>query len=888
MSMQRIDRIVSGRLCIGCGFCAASCREHAVRMSWTKGVWEPTVHEGKCSRCSRCYAVCPQSPESLLEAAQAAAENGERFGLPAEGEYYVGYASDSRWRTVSASGGALSLLATSLLESGKVDGVISSFPREAIIGESHFELRIARNADDLAKARGSHYHPLDYHRVLREALSDDGRYAFLGLPCHLRGIKRLPQEFRERLRFTLCLVCSHNVTSSFVDCLASREGIHSGEPFIVNLRDKAGIPDANNFNNVFQMPGRTIRKNRFETSFTQMWRNYFFAREACLYCADFYGNDADLSVKDAWGRLSDDPLGKSLLTVRNPELARQLRKLAEKGVLCLEGSTIEEVFESQPDTPFFKHVGVRDRLVWKRDIRRRLQTAGYGLPASRRWWTSGSRKYWSLRSAAVLSDFFYSRFGRVPVRSLIRLCHPMQSLCALGRCTFSRFSNPVLKTLCKFAILSGLAAVEKKPISSSPRVLVAGGYGYGNVGDEAQLAANLKHWRRITPECRITVLTPDPAYTERVHGEMRTELAPRRGIFGREGHEYYGSEAVFRRRYWGVAALLLFNACLLRAGLPLLGINACQARLLTELAESDILFLSGGGYLTGMTLTRLWDNMLLLRLAQMLGVHTLLSGQTIGVFNETPSRLLARWGLRRADLIYLRDAEHSPKALESIGVAAERVGCSFDDALFCDAASDEEVCKTLQSAGIEPSKSYIAVNVHYWGQAPAASRVIMREMASALDRIQEETGMQVVFVPMHMTDEEAMREVCTHMQYKGWVASHGYRVELAVGIVKKAKLCLTMKHHPIIFAMAGFVPTLSMTFDDYYKHKNIGAMKIFGQEKYVIAGVPEILCQQVISAFSGLWPTRDGVAKEIETRVEKLRHRSGEVVERWFRCSASL
>jgi len=76
--------------------------------------------------------------------------------------------------------------------------------------------------------------------------------------------------------------------------------------------------------------------------------------------------------------------------------------------------------------------------------------------------------------------------------------------------------------------------------------------------------------------------------------------------------------------FW--ACLYLFNASLIRAGLPTLGITARQAHLLDVIDNSDVLFLSGGGYLTGMTLTRLWDNMLLISLASAFGVPTILSG----------------------------------------------------------------------------------------------------------------------------------------------------------------------------------------------------------------------------------------------------------------------
>ena len=78
-----------------------------------------------------------------------------------------------------------------------------------------------------------------------------GSFAILGVPCIVRGLKRLPQKIRQKIRFTIALCCSHNVTGAFIDCLAAKEGIGKNEPFQANLREKKGIPDANNFNTYF-------------------------------------------------------------------------------------------------------------------------------------------------------------------------------------------------------------------------------------------------------------------------------------------------------------------------------------------------------------------------------------------------------------------------------------------------------------------------------------------------------------------------------------------------------------------------------------------------------------------------------------------------------------
>ena len=362
---------------------------------------------------------------------------------------------------------------------------------------------------------------------------------------------------------------------------------------------------------------------------------------------------------------------------------------------------------------------------------------------------------------------------------------------------------------------------------------------------------------------------------------MRTELAPRISLFGLGNRQYFGSDKLFKRLYFILAPLYIFNAYLIRAGLFTFGLTPRQARVLDEIKNSDVLFLSGGGYLTGMTLTRLWDNMLLIRLAHVFDVPVLLSGQTIGVFKDSISRLLARWGLKKAEFIYVRDHSDSPKALSSIGVPAKRIRSTFDDALFFQAAPGEKVADFLKKNSVDSNKPYLAANVHYWGQSVRDSRIIMKKIASSLDAIQQDLDLQIVFVAMHKKDEPAIDEVILSMKKSGVVLNHDYSPELAVGIIHKADLCLTMKHHPIIFALAGGVPTVSMAFDDYYRHKNRGAQRIFGLEKFVISNCIEELDKNIYEKVGEIHSQREKLSLQIKARLEELRPEAGEIIYRW-------
>lgn len=423
-----IREVVQSNLCIGCGLCSVVCPESVITMGWQPSrTWQPEVDTGGCTHCGRCRKVCPHTPQCIGAYAAAAHAQGVRFGLSQDATYYIAYDQDESRRIRSASGGVTSALLEHLLLSGAVEGILGSLPLSGVDGEPHFQMKIFRSVAELDQGRSSHYHPLCYDRVLKELQDSAGSFAVVGVPCVLRGIARLPGELQKKIRFKISLACGKNVTGAFCDCLAGKEGIGRDVPWRVVLRDKLGITDANNFNNFFQLPEREIRRNRFATAFTDMWRNYFFAQECCLYCPDFYGVDADLAVKDAWGRLSADPLGTSLVIVNNGEIEERLRRLADDNRLYLEQCDADEVYNSQTVTPIFKHEKIRDRLVWKKCLKLELDQSYPALGWQRRWRSRDSHEYWRLWSLMKLSNFCYFRFGKVPVGLLLFLLSPLQS-----------------------------------------------------------------------------------------------------------------------------------------------------------------------------------------------------------------------------------------------------------------------------------------------------------------------------------------------------------------------------------------------------------------------------------------------------------------------------
>ena len=395
---------------------------------------------------------------------------------------------------------------------------------------------------------------------------------------------------------------------------------------------------------------------------------------------------------------------------------------------------------------------------------------------------------------------------------------------------FARFAATRKRCQCQNSLSTQLKGGGERPL----RVLIASGHGYGNLGDEAQLSACIGRWRRLDPNVEIRVLSPDPEYTRLLHN-VATDWAPRVAWFESNTRSYYFSGGwKFQLRFASMYIRLTLSARLAKIGIPFLLCRSEEARIIELLRDYDLLQISGGGFLTGMTRSRLWENCLVMRLCQLLGLPYFLTGHTIGVFKSPIDRILAKIGLRDARFISLRDRGASQSELEAIGIAGPHIVTTNDDALFCDRLDDHKISERLAELSL-PKGGYIAVNYHNWGQTEERKQVVETIFIDLCRRLVHDHGEPLLFIYMAPSDIASGKRVLSALGQQTAEElpfHHDYR--LVRGIIAAAKCVLTFKHHPIIFAQGESVPVIAIALDDYYIRKNFGALAHVGQQHFLI------------------------------------------------------
>jgi polysaccharide pyruvyl transferase WcaK-like protein len=187
------------------------------------------------------------------------------------------------------------------------------------------------------------------------------------------------------------------------------------------------------------------------------------------------------------------------------------------------------------------------------------------------------------------------------------------------------------------------------------KIVVSGGWGYGNLGDDAILDSTIRQLQMQFPGCECVVLTYS-LHDSAIHATQRVKL--RLGIhaltdgggceiFRPAMTEDYG----LRKKAWVKAKYAVTET---EAWFKFASQPSVLRELEAELASADLFVMSGGGYFNEKWMNKTRAQVLELRLAAKAGVPSIILGPTIGRFTGT-FRAEIEGCFRKAQLITVRD-----------------------------------------------------------------------------------------------------------------------------------------------------------------------------------------------------------------------------------------
>ena len=293
------------------------------------------------------------------------------------------------------------------------------------------------------------------------------------------------------------------------------------------------------------------------------------------------------------------------------------------------------------------------------------------------------------------------------------------------------------------------------------RVVMSGYYGFSNAGDDAILQSIHEGILAASKDISVTVLSNDPQLTWNL----------------------CGLEAVPRFRFW---------------------------KVLDALRHCDALLSGGGSLLQDRTSTRsLMYYLSIIRGAELFGKPVMLYANGIGPVRKPENRRRVKRAVERAALVTLRDRS-SANELREMGVKRPDLYVTADPVFNLPPAPEERGEELLRCAKLPQGASFAAISVRNWpgtGDFP-------KQLAGLCDHLRRTYGMEILFLLMQPGhDRTTTNQVRELMEEPSYLLDTACTPRELMAVLGKAKLCVAMRLHTLIFAARMAVPCIGLVYD---------------------------------------------------------------------------
>lgn len=347
MCNTSVKNLVDKNLCYQCGTCKSICPTSAIEMKRveSKGFVYPSINTEKCVNCGKCTIVCPINNIDYRE-----------NHLPTNDDFIGIYNSTDKGRfDFTASGGIVTEIISYLFKIKKINKAIVTGMNEE--SKTNSKVYVINNINKLKEFSGSVYQPVSVNEVL-DSITKDDRVAFVGLPCHMRGLDLFLSQnnkLKDSFVIKLGLICTigrgkHGTTLTLKKSLNIKN-----DSDIKKIIYRYGMPPG-----TFKVKLKNENNLKISTLDFNQNTDYIFIPKGCLFCTDLFNDKADITVGDPWGMGKGK---KAMVIVRSYIVKIILKEMLKNNMIIFNQKiTWEECIKTQSHSVNYKINNYKARI----------------------------------------------------------------------------------------------------------------------------------------------------------------------------------------------------------------------------------------------------------------------------------------------------------------------------------------------------------------------------------------------------------------------------------------------------------------------------------------------------------------------------------------------
>jgi colanic acid/amylovoran biosynthesis protein len=259
----------------------------------------------------------------------------------------------------------------------------------------------------------------------------------------------------------------------------------------------------------------------------------------------------------------------------------------------------------------------------------------------------------------------------------------------------------------------------------------------------------------------------------------------------------------------------------------------------------DLFVVSGAQHISDAVMGPALRTLDRLELATQLGIPTVMVGQGIGPIHNPKLLRRATKILPLIDLIFVRDSQPSIPLLKSMGVNAQRIFFTGDDAL-----------EMAYRARIKSYGSSIGLSVRLAGYT-GMDTDHLKILKKVSDHVTQKYNAPLIAIPISYGSYEADDKVLQQTFFENRNTILGLRQLITpITTIKKISRCrlvITATFHAAVFALAQGIPVIGLASSEMYINKFQGLMDQFGEGCQIVSLEDEYFQENLIDKIDKIW-----------------------------------